>query len=80
MLTRLQQGNKVVGTRRLTKAVEAGLVREAYVADDADIFIKRQVGDVCRAKGVPVVTAPSMKALGEASGIEVPAAAAGLLK
>jgi len=77
---RLSQGDKVVGTRRLVKAVEQDQIRLAYVARDADLFITRQVQEACAAHNVPLVEAPSMKALGEACSVQVPTAAAGLKK
>ena len=80
MQAKLQGANKVVGTRRLAKAIEAGQVREAYIAQDADIFITRQITDLCRNTRIPLVEFPSMKALGEACGVDVPTASAGILR
>ena len=79
-MQRLRTELKVVGTRRLSKAIEQGRVKLAFVADDADLFITRQIGDLCEKHGVTVVSVPTMKALGEACQVQVPTAAAGLLK
>ncbi len=80
MLDRLKNAEKVVGTRRLVRAILAGEIAEAYVAQDADLFILRQVRDACNKMGVRMVEAESMKALGEACGVEVKTASAGIRK
>ena len=55
MLEKLKTANKVVGTRRLVRAVQAGEIQEAYLADDADLFILRQVKDACAQANVRIV-------------------------
>ena len=80
MLDRLKNAEKVVGTRRLVRAILAGEIDEAFVARDADLFILRQVRDACNKMGVRMVEAESMKALGEACGVEVKTASAGIKK
>ncbi len=79
-MLRLKTEPKVVGTRRLVKAIEQGQVKLAFVAQDADLFITRQIGDLCEKHHVAVQEVPTMKALGEACQVQVPTAAAGLLK
>ncbi|MDL2205708.1 ribosomal L7Ae/L30e/S12e/Gadd45 family protein [Eubacteriales bacterium OttesenSCG-928-N13] len=79
-MLRLKDADKVVGTRRLTKAIEQGQIKLAYVAQDADLFITRQIDTLCKQHNVPLVEVPSMKALGEACAVEVPTAAAGIKK
>ena len=78
MLEKLKNSPKVVGTRRLIRAIQAGEIVEAYVARDADLFILRQVREACNAAGVRMVEVDSMKQLGEACGIEVKTASAGI--
>jgi len=80
MLEKLRNSNKVVGTRRLVRAVLAGEVSEVYLAQDADLFILRQVKEACNQKGVRIVEVETMKQLGEACGVEVKTASAGILK
>lgn len=80
MLEKLKNARRVVGTRKLIRAVQAGEVAEAYLADDADLFILRQVRDACAQADVRIVSVETMKALGAACGVEVPTAAAGVLK
>ena len=78
MLEKLKNANKVVGTRRLLRAIQAGEISEAFIARDADLFIVRQVRQACNEAGVRMVEADSMKQLGEACGVEVPTASAGI--
>ena len=80
MLERLKNADKVVGTRRLVRAILAGEIAEAFVARDADLFILRQVRDACNKMGVRLTEAESMKLLGEACGIEDKTASAGIKK
>ena len=80
MLEKLKNGSKVVGTRRLLRAIRSGEIAEAYVAQDADLFIVRQVRQACNEAGVRMVEVPNMKELGQACGVEVKTASAGLKK
>lgn len=79
MPERLKGSNKVVGTRRVLRAIDSDLVRIVYIAQDADLFISRQVLDRCREKNLPVVEVDTMKRLGQACGIQVPSATAAIL-
>ena len=79
-MLRLKTEPKVVGTRRLSKAIAENKVKVAFVASDADLFITRQIGDLCAEHNVQLIEVPSMKALGEACSVQVKTAAAGLLK
>lgn len=78
MLEKLRNSDKVVGTRRLVRAVLAGEISEVYLAQDADLFIVRQVKDACNQAGVRIVEVDSMKQLGEACGVDVRTASAGI--
>jgi ribosomal protein L7Ae-like RNA K-turn-binding protein len=80
MLEKLRRGDKVVGARRLAKAIEAGEIQMVYVALDADLLITKKVIELARQKGVSVVEVDSMAHLGEAAGVQVPTAAAGIKK
>ena len=80
MLDKLRNANKVVGTRRLIRAIQAGEIAEAYIARDADLFIVRQVRQDCNEAGVRMVEADSMKQLGAACGVKVKTASAGIRK
>ena len=80
MLEKLKNAAKVVGTRRLLRAIQNGEIEEAYVARDADLFILRQVREACNAAGVRMVEVDTMKELGQACGVEVKTASAGIRK
>lgn len=71
---------KVVGTKQVTRALKAGTAARAYVANDADTFIYQQVIRAAEEAGVACVRVPTMKELGMICGVEVPAAAAAVLK
>ncbi len=73
-------GRKVVGTRQVLRALKAGTLSRVYVANDADTFIYQQVVRAAEDAGVPCARVPSMRELGSACQVEVPAAAAGLLR
>ena len=71
---------RIVGTKRVLRALDAGKVKEAYIADDADLILTQRVVDRCYAQGIPCRHVATMKELGVQCGIEVKAAAACLLK
>ena len=71
---------KVVGTKQVTRALKAGTAARAYVANDADTFIFQQVVRAAEDAGIPCVRVETMKELGMACGVEVPTAAAAVLK
>ena len=57
-----------------------GKVAHAYVAQDADLLLTKRVVDRCYDMDIPCTQVESMEKLGRACGIDVKAAAAGLLK
>lgn len=80
MLEKLNDSLKVVGTRRLLRAISAGEISVAYIARDADLYIVRQVRQACNEAGVRMIEVETMKELGQACGVEVKTASAGLKK
>lgn len=81
MLDELKKTSKIViGTKQVLKAGKAGQLEKAFVAEDADSFIKNKLLDELSQNGVPLEYAATMKELGEACGIQVGSAAAGILK
>ena len=80
MLEKLKNASKVVGTRRLLRSIQNGEIAEVYVARDADLFILRQVREACNSAGVRMVAVDTMKELGQACGVEVKTASAGIRK
>ena len=73
-------GRRVVGMKQVLRALKAGTVSRVYVGSDADTFICQQVVRGAESAGVPCVRVASMKELGMVCGVDVPTAAAGLLR
>ena len=80
MLEKHKNASKVVGTRRLLRAIQSGEIEEAYIARDADLYIVRQVRQACNEAGVRMVEVDTMVQLGQACGVEVKTASAGIRK
>lgn len=80
MLTEFSQFPGVVGAKQVRRAVENGLARKVFLADDADPNLTEPLALLCQEKGVETEAVPAMKALGKACGISVPAAVAAILK
>ncbi len=73
-------GSKVVGTKQVLRALKAGTLLRAYVANDADTYLFQRITTAAEAARVPVVRVETMKELGVLCGLEVGAAAAGILR
>jgi large subunit ribosomal protein L7A len=69
-----QAGKLIGGAKQALKAVEAGSVREVFIAKDADPRVTSKMVSQCRKLSVPVTYVESMKQLGKACGIDVGAA------
>ena len=79
LLDELRTSNMIVGVKQLRKALNAGKVSKVFVARDADPALTDPLVQSCRERCISVVFVPSMKQLGEACSISVPAAAAAIL-
>ena len=63
------------GTNETTKAVERGLAKLVYIAEDVNPpEIVAHLPPLCEERKIPYIYVPSKKKLGEASGIDVSAA------
>ncbi len=71
---------KVVGTKQVLRALKAGNVARVYICSEADTFIYQQVVRAAEEAGIPCIRTASMKELGMICGVDVPTAAAGLLR
>jgi len=71
---------KTVGTKQTVKAIEKGLAKTVFVAEDADAHITNPIVSLSNEKGIPIVYADTMKNLGKACGIEVGCASAAVLE
>ncbi len=80
-LTGLQGAKKkIVGAKQTIKAIDKGLAKKVFIAADAENRVTGPIIELCREKGIDVVTAESMKDLGKACNIEVGCAVAALLE
>ncbi len=80
MLTELKNAAKVVGIKQLRRALRDGACRKVFLAEDAQARITAPIVQECEHAGIPIEWAATMRELGQACGIEVGAAAAGLLQ
>ena len=71
---------KVVGTKQVLRALKAGTVSRVYICSDADTFIYQQVVRAAEEAGISCVRVANMKELGMICGVDVPTAAAGLVR
>lgn len=72
--------NKSIGTKQTLKALSKGAVKKVLVASDAEQHVVKPVLELCKEKGIEVVTVDSMKALGKACQIDVGCAVCGILE
>ena len=70
---------RVVGTKQVLRSLKAGTLSRVYVAEDTDVFLFQRVTKAAREANVQVIRVPSMKELGQACGVEVDTAAAGII-
>lgn len=70
---------KVVGSKQVSRGIAEGTVGCVIVAEDADRALKKKLVAAAEIAGVAVEYAPSMEWLGRNSGIEVGAAAVGII-
>ena len=78
-MERLRKLPHVVGLKQCEKAIRQGKAELAYLAMDADGWIKEGLEKTCAEHRVPLQMVPSRKELAKACRIEVPAACAVLL-
>ena len=74
-----QASELVIGMKQTLKAVEQAMVKEVFVAKDADSRVTGKIVQLCKEKQIPVEYVDSMKLLGKACGIEVGAATAAIM-
>ena len=71
---------KTVGTKQTMKAVQSGIAKTVFIAEDAEPHIREPLMELCRQNNIKVVTVSSMKELGRACGIDVGAASASIIE
>lgn len=70
---------KVVGSKQVSRGIAEGTVGCVIVAEDADRALRKKLVAAAEIADVAVEYAPSMEWLGRNSGIEVGAAAVGII-
>lgn len=80
MFTELSQKPSVVGAKQVRRALAGGRAGKVFLAGNADPQLTEPLARLCAEKGVETEIVPSMKELGKACGIAVPAAVAAILK
>lgn len=75
-----QAAKRTVGVKQTEKAVLKKTAICVYIACDADERVTGRLTGLCRESGVETVTTENMADIGKACGINVKAAAAGILK
>lgn len=78
-LAELAGKKTVVGAKQLRKALNSGLAKKVYLAQNADPALTEPIEALCQLKSVEYAWVKSMTDLGHACGIEVGAAAAAAL-
>ncbi len=76
----LSGSSKVVGSKQVLKGISEGAVRCVIVATDADAEMIDAIVAKAEMHGVAVYRVSSKRKLGEQSGVEVAAAAVGIIK
>ena len=79
-LPELDRGKRLVGTKQLRRALQAGTVEEVYLARNADPRVIQPIVALCAQAGIQPVWVRTMAELGRACAIDVGAAAAGVAK
>ena len=80
MLEMLSKSRRVIGIKQTTRALQNGEAAEVFVALDAETRLTAPVRALCRETGIPLEEVETMRALGQACGIEVGAAVAAILR
>ncbi len=70
---------KTIGTKQTTKAIKNNKVNIVFIARDAESRVIKPVIKLAEEKKIEVIYVDDMKELGEACGIEVGTASAGIL-
>ena len=76
----LRNAPHTAGMRTTLRAVESGKAERVFIAEDADVFVRKHVQEVCKAQNVPYEYVPDMKTLGGKAGLEIKTACAAILR
>lgn len=79
-MERFESKKYVTGLKQTRKAVQSGKAVTVFIAADADMHVVLPLEELCAEKSVEIVRAGSMKELARACRVEVPTAAAVIVK
>lgn len=79
-LDTIKTAKKTVGVKQVTKAVEKDLVQAVFIAQDAEQRLVEPLRMLCNQRKVNMEMTFTMVELGRSCGIEVGAAAVGVMK
>ena len=70
---------KTIGSKQTLKGICAGRVASVFLAEDAEPHVIQPILQLCLEHQIPTVQVESMLILGKACGIQIGAAAAGII-
>ncbi len=76
----LKSREHTAGLHTTLRAISASRAEKVFIAQDADVFVRRRVQEVCQQANVPYEYVSDMKALGSAAGLNFKTACAAILK
>ena len=80
MIGELKNGDKYVGFKQSRRAIEEGEAVKAFIAEDCDDGLRKELFSLCESHNVTVEQVPTMKQLGTECGIDKGASIAVLIK
>ena len=80
MIAKLSSDNQVVGAKQVKRALNTLDVELVYIAKDAEKKVTEEIIEFCNEKQIPIFLVETMKILGNASGININAAVAALIR
>ncbi len=79
MFKNIQNSNRVVGLKQVSRSIEENTAKKVFLAKDVAPDIYDKIVNLCNVKGVEIEFVDSMKQLGNACKIDVPAAVAAII-
>ena len=75
-----KRGQRVVGVRQVLRALGEGNLEKVFLALDAAPHLRGQVEEAAKAAKTPIETVATMEELARLCRVDVPSAAAGIVK
>ncbi|MBQ3761728.1 MAG: ribosomal L7Ae/L30e/S12e/Gadd45 family protein [Clostridia bacterium] len=79
-MEQLKDRPHTAGLRTTLRAVENGKAVKVFIAQDADVFVRRRAQEAAQAAGIGYEYVPSMKELGESCALAIKTACAALIR